>query len=163
MSTDSPPHEAPDGSSPATILAPSPVLTVIAFLVGVGIEQVVPTALLSWRANLAVGLLLGGVGALLFGGALWTMRTHGKHPAHSDEPPELITDGPFRYSRNPIYVGHSLIHVGASFLIDSAWPLITLLPLLWYLRRVVVNEEARLRALFGDEYERYCRTVRRWL
>jgi len=102
-------------------------------------------------------------GGLMFGGALWTMKTHDKHPSHSDDPPEVITDGPFRYSRNPIYVGHSLAHVGASFLVNSLWPLVTLVPLLLYLRRVVEREEARLRALFGDAYERYCQEVRRWL
>ena len=103
------------------------------------------------------------VGGLLFGGALWTMRAHDKHPSHADEPPELITEGPFRYSRNPIYVGHTLVHIGASVVLNSVWPLVTLLPLLGYLRRVVQREEARLEALFGTDYVRYQRRVRRWL
>jgi protein-S-isoprenylcysteine O-methyltransferase Ste14 len=129
----------------------------------VGIEQVWPSELFSWAWNLPVGVVLIAGGGVLFGGALWTMRGRGKHPSHSDEPPELITDGPFRYSRNPIYVGHSLVHVGGSVLVDSVWPLVTLVPLLFYLRHVVRQEEARLEALFGEQYDRYRQRVRRWL
>lgn len=152
-----------DEAPPGTILAPSPILTAVAFLIGVGIEQVWPTALLPWVGNLVVGIPLVGVGSLLFGGAIRTMQVHDKHPSHADEPPEVIRDGPFRYSRNPIYVGHSLVHVGASFLINSLWPILTLVPLLLYLQRVVQREEKRLQSLFGEAYDRYRQEVRRWL
>jgi len=152
-----------DDPPSGTILAPSPLLTLVAFLVGVGLEQVWPSSLLPWHWNLSVGLVAITGGGLLFGGALWTMRNHGKHPSHADKPPAVITEGPFRFSRNPIYVGHSLIHVGASFSIDSVWPLVTLVPVLLYLRRVVEREEARLEALFGEAYDRYRQNVRRWL
>lgn len=152
-----------DAVPPGDILAPSPLLTLVAFLIGVGIDQVVPVGLLPDPWTLVIGTPLVVGGGLLFGGALWTMRAHDKHPAHSDEPPALITEGAFRYSRNPIYVGHSLVHVGAGVLLNSVWPIVTLVPLLWYLRRVVRREEARLQALFGQEYERYREDVRRWL
>lgn len=148
---------------PGTILAPSPILTLVAFLIGIGIEQIWVTVLLPWIGTLIVGVPLVVVGSLLFGGAIWTMRAHDKHPSHSEDPPEVIRDGPFRYSRNPIYVGHSLVHVGASVLVNSLWPLVTLVPLLVYLRRVVQREETRLKALFGEAYDQYRRDVRRWL
>lgn len=112
---------------------------------------------------MAVGLALIASGGWLFGAALWWMQAHGKHPSHSDEPEELITEGPFRWSRNPIYVGHSLVHAGGAFLIGSLWPLLTLVPVVLYLNRVIQREEARLRALFGEAYDRYCQRVRRWL
>ena len=158
-------HDGPSNAAPpGDILAPSPLLTLGAFLVGVGIDQGVPVGLyLSGAGPFLLGVPLIVVGVLLFGGALWTMRAYDKHPAHSYEPPSLITDGPFQYSRNPIYVGHSLMHVGASVLLNSIWPIVMLVPLLWYLRRVVQREEARLEALFGAEYDRYRDNVRRWL
>lgn len=152
-------NEAP----PGTILAPSPILTVVAFLIGIGIEWAWATSLLPWVGNLTVGVPLVVAGSLLFGGAIRTMQGHDKHPSHSDEPPDVIREGPFQYSRNPIYVGHSLVHVGACFLINSLWPLVTLVPLLLYLRRVVQREERRLQSLFGEEYDRYRQEVRRWL
>jgi len=159
----SPPAAADDEVPPATILAPSPLLTLAAFLLGLGLEFLWPTQLLPWTWNWGLGipLLLGG--GLLFGGALTVMRNHGKHPSHSDTPPSLITEGPFRYSRNPIYAGHSLVHAGASFLVGSAWALLSLLPVVLYLNGVIEREEARLKALFGADYDRYCQKVRRWL
>jgi protein-S-isoprenylcysteine O-methyltransferase Ste14 len=163
MTDPGPPGDADDEVPPGTILAPSPLLTLAAFLVGVAVEWAWPTRLLSWAWNLVVGGLLVVGGGLLFGGALWTMRRHGKHPSHTDEPPALITDGPFRYSRNPIYAGHSLMHAGASFLVGSVWPLLTLVPVVLYLQRVIEREEARLDALFGEAYDRYRADVRRWL
>jgi len=159
-----PETEASSGESPpGQILAPSPLLTLGAFLLGVAVEQMVPSRLLPAIWNWSLGGVLIGAGGLLFGGALWTMRQHDKHPSHADEPPALITDGPFRYSRNPIYVGHSLAHLGGSFLVDSLWPILTLVPVCLYLRHVVRQEEAHLRSRFGEKYEQYCRGVRRWL
>ncbi|MFB6097956.1 MAG: isoprenylcysteine carboxylmethyltransferase family protein [Salinibacter sp.] len=152
-----------DEPPPGEILAPSPLLTLGAFLVGLGIDQVIPLGVLPWPWNLPLGCVLVVGGGLLFADALRTMRAHDKHPSHADEPPELITEGVYQYSRNPIYVGHSIAHVGASLLLNTLWPIVTLLPLLGYLRRVVRQEEARLEALFGQEYERYREEVRRWL
>jgi protein-S-isoprenylcysteine O-methyltransferase Ste14 len=130
------PTEAPrssnesDAAPPGTILAPSPILTLVAFLLGIGIEQIwASTLLLSWTWTLVVGLPLVVGGSLLFGSAIRTMRAHDKHPSHSDAPPEVIRAGSYQYSRNPIYVGHSLVHVGASVLVNSVWPLVTLVPL----------------------------------
>lgn len=154
-----PSDEVPHGE----IIAPSPLITLVAFLVGVGIDWLVPIGLCPWPWNLPIGgvLLVGGL--LLFGAALRTMQAHDKHPAHSAEPPTLIREGVFQYSRNPIYVGHSIAHVGGSFLLNSVWPLVTLVPVLVYLRGVIQQEEARLAALFGQDYDRYRDEVRRWL
>jgi len=158
------PQGASNSAPPGDILAPSPLLTLGVFAAGLGIEQGIPAAIFPVGSlPFVVGTPFVLVGGLLFGGALWTMRAHDKHPSHADEPPELITEGPFRYSRNPIYVGHTLVHIGASVVLNSVWPLVTLLPLLGYLRRVVQREEARLEALFGTDYVRYQRRVRRWL
>ncbi|WP_158705132.1 methyltransferase family protein [Salinibacter altiplanensis] len=164
LGEEGPTDEAPTGEAPpGTILAPSPLLTLGAFLVGLSVEWIWPVGLLPWAWNLGIGTVLLAGGALLFGGALRTMRSRGKHPSHADEPPELITAGPFWWSRNPIYTGHSLIHLGASFVADSFWPILTLVPILLYLQRVIGREETRLESLFGTRYERYCQEVRRWL
>lgn len=76
----------------------------------------------------------------------------------------LITDGPFRFSRNPIYIGYTLLYLGVAFWVNSVWPL-GLLPLvLWLMHRVVITrEEAYLEGRFGDVYRAYRRRVRRWL
>ena len=87
------PTEAPrssnesDAAPPGTILAPSPILTLVAFLLGIGIEQIwASTLLLSWPWMLVLGFPLVVGGSLLFGSAIRTMRAHDKHPSHSDAP-----------------------------------------------------------------------------
>jgi protein-S-isoprenylcysteine O-methyltransferase Ste14 len=76
----------------------------------------------------------------------------------------LLTRGPFRYSRNPLYVGLILVYVGIALLYDSGWALL-LLPaaalLLHY--GAVLPEERYLEAKFGDEYRAYKTRVRRWV
>jgi protein-S-isoprenylcysteine O-methyltransferase Ste14 len=165
MSSQPDPHGETDDQRvrPGTILAPSPVLAVIAFGVGVGIDQLEHVGTLPRSWNLLVGSLLVAAGISLFVGATLAMRRIETTPAHDDESPELLTEGVFRYSRNPTYLGQSLAYVGASLLLDSLWPLVTLVPLLWYLDRVIEREEAYLEAAFGDEFHQYCDSVRRWL
>lgn len=148
---------------PGGILAPSPVLALIAFAVGIGFDQIVHIGTLIQPWNLPIGGLLVIVGVALFVGAILAMRSIETTPAHDNESPELLTEGVFQYSRNPIYLGQSLAYVGASLLLDSLWPLATLLPLLWYLNRVIGREEAYLEAAFGEEFDQYRDSVRRWL
>ena len=77
---------------------------------------------------------------------------------------ELVTDGAYRYTRNPMYVGFTLVFIGAAFIRDSMWPLI-LLPLILGLLYLLVirREEAYLADAFGEQYAAYCRQVRRWV
>ena len=73
-------------------------------------------------------------------------------------------DGPFRFSRNPIYVGDWFIFAGVALLLETGWPLV-FAPLIWAMLRygVIRHEEAHLQAKFGDEYSAYKARVRRWL
>lgn len=75
----------------------------------------------------------------------------------------LVTDGPFRYSRNPMYVSLTLGYLGVTLLMNSFWPLVLLPTVLLTLRFwVIAREEAHLTEVFGDGYAAYCRRVRRW-
>jgi len=76
----------------------------------------------------------------------------------------LITDGPFRLSRNPVYIGYTLLYLGVGFWVNSAWPLVLLPLVLWLMHRLVIaREEAYLDHRFGDAYREYQQRVRRWL
>jgi protein-S-isoprenylcysteine O-methyltransferase Ste14 len=76
---------------------------------------------------------------------------------------ELVTDGAYRFTRNPMYVGFTLVFVGAAFIRDSVWPLIVLPFILGLLYLLVIRrEEAYLADAFGEQYASYCRRVRRW-
>jgi protein-S-isoprenylcysteine O-methyltransferase Ste14 len=76
----------------------------------------------------------------------------------------LITGGPFRWSRNPMYVGLSVVYLGVSVLVGSAWPLVLLGVPLGFLRLFTIPvEEQSMREAFGPEYLAYATRVRRWL
>jgi len=76
----------------------------------------------------------------------------------------LITVGPYRYSRNPIYLSLLLIHLGIGIWINSGWVLCSALPCLPILDRWLIGREERyLAQRFGAEYRRYAARVRRWI
>jgi protein-S-isoprenylcysteine O-methyltransferase Ste14 len=76
----------------------------------------------------------------------------------------LLEHGPYRYSRNPLYIALSTVLLGFSFLLNNTWLLLGVPVLLFVLdRTVVTKEEQYLRARFGERYIFYSRKVRRWL
>jgi|SRR3981081_675077 protein-S-isoprenylcysteine O-methyltransferase Ste14 len=110
-----------------------------------------------------------GVGALVIGVILvaWGMVTFRRArtaiiPIHSAS--RLVIEGPYRYTRNPMYTGMTIAYIGLAALMDSAWPLIVLpLVLIALVRMVISREEAYLSYAFGVEYSAYQARVRRWL
>ena len=108
-------------------------------------------------ATLAVGIVLMGSAGIQF----WR-----KHTSMIPYTPTtaLIQRGPFRFSRNPIYLADALCYVGIAILFNSAWPLLLLpLVLLVVHRGVILREERYLERKFGDEYSSYKLRVRCWL
>jgi protein-S-isoprenylcysteine O-methyltransferase Ste14 len=76
----------------------------------------------------------------------------------------IVRTGPYRFSRNPIYVAFSLFHLGLALWVDSAWLLATLLGAVALVHGVVIPREERyLERRFGAEYLAYKASVRRWV
>ena len=75
----------------------------------------------------------------------------------------LIASGPFRLSRNPLYLAGALLHSGVALVANAFWPLLFLLPALVVVNNLIKREEEYLSRRFGLEYEAYSRRVRRWL
>jgi len=84
-------------------------------------------------------------------------------PAPFDPPRRLVVRGPYRFVRNPMYIGAALALAGAALFYGS-WPLLGYMGLFLLITHLFVRlyEEPVLRRLFGTEYEEYCRVVRRW-
>lgn len=82
----------------------------------------------------------------------------------SGHPSRLVLDGPYRFTRNPMYLALVLSYVGLCLQLGLLWA-VALLPLPWLAlqRYVIPFEEARLRNEFGRQYSAYCARVRRWL
>jgi protein-S-isoprenylcysteine O-methyltransferase Ste14 len=112
----------------------------------------------------ALGWLLIAVFAVWNGWALWTIGRNRTALLPGGSTTTLIESGPFRWSRNPLYVGLLVASAGLSLVAASLWALVAL-PLEWALLTwgAVVPEERYLEAKFGAAYTDYTRRVRRWL
>jgi protein-S-isoprenylcysteine O-methyltransferase Ste14 len=109
-----------------------------------------------------------GVAVLLLGlvalPALRQFIRAGTHPEPWKPTTALVTDGPYRFSRNPMYLGFTFIYLGVACWVNTAWPVV-LLPLVLLVMQygVILREEAYLERKFGEEYRAFRRRVRRWL
>jgi protein-S-isoprenylcysteine O-methyltransferase Ste14 len=111
-----------------------------------------------------VGIVIVVVGFGLSAASILQFVRHGTHPDPSKPSTTLITTGPYRYSRNPIYLAYSLMHFGIALWAAKAWLLITLLLAVALIQfGVVVREEEYLGRRFGESYLQYKGSVRRWL
>jgi protein-S-isoprenylcysteine O-methyltransferase Ste14 len=80
------------------------------------------------------------------------------------EPTTLVTDGPYRFSRNPLYLSLALLLLGAAIYFGSLTSFLVIPVFVWAVNRSFIRpEEARLATVFGDSYRDYCHRVRRWL
>jgi protein-S-isoprenylcysteine O-methyltransferase Ste14 len=114
--------------------------------------------------RVAVGLAVVALGVAEGAWALVSMRRTRQDPDPRTPSPELIPDGPYRYTRNPMYAGMTLIQAGIGAALGNLWILLLLVPTLLILQRAVIEkEEAYLERRFGDSYRRYRASVRRWL
>ncbi len=76
----------------------------------------------------------------------------------------LVTDGPYRYTRNPGYLALTLLYLGVGFLLGSVYVVVLVTPAILVMNVAVVRkEEEHLEARFGEEYLHYKASVRRWL
>jgi len=127
---------------------------VVGIAVGFALERVHP-----WR----VGRRSGGWALIAAGGIVIVSAVRAAATNDLARPERLVTSGPYALSRNPMYVGWSLIHLGVGLAARSVWVVGTV-PLAGVLiHRDVLGEERRLEEKFGDAYRHYRDTVRRYL
>ena len=125
----------------------------------------------AWPVRLvsrAVGGPLGGTAVLvavaLFLWAVRTFRTTGTPVPGNRPTTTIVRRGPYRWSRNPIYLSFSLLQLGVAFWINSLWLFITLIPAVVLMSFVVIpREEHYLERSFPSDYLPYKASVRRWL
>ncbi|OWY69023.1 isoprenylcysteine carboxyl methyltransferase [cyanobacterium TDX16] len=116
----------------------------------------------------AVSVLLGGtvvlVAVALFLWAVRTFRIAGTPVPGNRPTTTIVHTGPYRYSRNPIYLSFSLLQLGIAFWVNSLWLLVTLIPAVALMSFVVIpREEHYLESRFPSDYLPYKASVRRWL
>ena len=114
------------------------------------------------RRIISLPLIIGGL--LLDGAAAGYFRRLGTAVEPWKPSTVLATNGLYRFSRNPIYLGFAITYAGLAIAMDSVLILVLLIPCLWVVDRFVIRREERyLAAKFGADYDAYRARVRRWL
>ena len=148
------------------IRVPVPWVFVLTYLAGVGLEYAWPLgwAIAALPGARIVGVALLSVGAALAGWGLLTFRRARTTTVPGQASSQLVTWGPFRFTRNPMYVGLIVAYLGEAGVLQQVWPLLLLPLTVAYLNWVVIPvEESKLTEVFGVAYEQYRGHVRRWL
>jgi len=148
----------------ANVIALPPLIYGASLLLGIVIHLMFPISFLPGSVGGWLGGLLILLSILIVGSAFRALG-RAKTPFDVHQPTvAIVTDGAFRYSRNPMYLSLTLLYLGLTSLINSLWMLLLVVPLIVVMQRgVVEREEQYLEGKFGEEYLRYKMRVRRWI
>ena len=140
------------------------MLYVAGFLLGLALDALIPIP----SPPMAVVLAAGAIGIAgwlaLDGAAMLLFRRAGTSVAPMRPTTALVTSGPYRFTRNPMYVGMASLYVGVAIPLGAIWSLAFLPAVLLAVDRIAIQREERyLEAEFGEEYRAYKGRVRRWL
>lgn len=148
----------------AGAVAPPPLVFLGGFILGMVINFFLPIPILRDISIQLFGVVPLVLGIWLLASANITLRRRKTPPEPWKPSVELVQDGPYRLTRNPIYLSFAIIYVGASFIFNSAFALIMLIPVMIIFERgQIPREEHYLKERFGEEYDRYKAKVRRWV
>jgi protein-S-isoprenylcysteine O-methyltransferase Ste14 len=115
-----------------------------------------------FQGPIAVLLILAGLGSAAAG--FFTFKSRGAPVRPGSDPTQLVLSGPYRVTRNPIYLGLLLISIGCFFAVQSLWFVVPPILFFWVINfRLIPFEEQLMKEHFGAEYETYRQRVRRWL
>lgn len=144
-----------------------PILIAAAVLVGQAVDRASEGAMQALAAFPGAAALGGAIVVLALANDLWcaaTLRRHETTIMPHRPASRLATDGPFRWSRNPIYVSHVAVVFGLGLLLGSPFTmLLTPLLALGLHSLSILPEERHLLGKFGDDYRAYMARTRRWL
>lgn len=155
-----------DRHDSAGVIAPPPVLFGSALIIALLLNALRPLAIARTLNGLlwAVAVASIGTGLMLSIAVVRAFRAAGTPVTPRRGTARVVSTGPYRYSRNPDYIGQMLMYLGIALLMDSWWPFVLLpLVLVTVQRGVIRREERYLESKFGDEYRDYMARVRRWL
>ncbi|WP_200342220.1 methyltransferase [Rhodovibrio sodomensis] len=143
---------------------PPPAIYAGAFAIGCGLHWLLPWSAFAGPSRWLLAAALGLPAVAL---ALWALLTF-RRADTAIEPwapaRNLVTHGPYAYTRNPMYVSLTLLTAGAAVALDLPWALL-LVPVAVLVtdRYVIAREEVHLSHMFGAAYRSYCARTRRWL
>lgn len=144
------------------VKVPPPVWFLLCVGVAWGLERLLPLRIAPPVLEFGFAVMLLGFGLILAALVVMLVARTDPRPHTADQ--ALVTHGPFRVSRNPIYLGLLVIAAGIALTSGSLWAWLAVAALFGLLDRLVIaKEEAYLMARFGKDYADYAARVRRWM
>ena len=149
----------------AQVIIRPPLAWALAVIVGLALDWLLPSPFLPFGLPAALlGAMVFVIALALFAWAIITITRAGSSVPTNRPTTTIVDTGPFRFTRNPIYMGMFLGLIGLAIGFDNLWLLVTLVPFVLVIRYgVVAREEVYLERKFGDVYRGYRSRVRRWL
>ena len=149
----------------ARVRFPPPLVFVVWLSLGVLMQRMLPCAAAIKPLTRALSAATVGLGAIaLLVSTLSLFKQSGQNPAPWTPSESLIARGPYRYSRNPMYVGMTLLQVAIGLALNNVWVVVLAAPALLIIHFVaVIPEETYLATRLGEPYLRYKATVRRYI
>jgi len=140
-----------------------PIIFLCAILLGIALNRAWPLHFVSPSIRL-LGPIVTGCAVMLFLLSYREFRRAGTSVQGSKRSTVIVRTGPYRFSRNPIYLAFILFVLGLSVWLNNLWLLVTLVPAVGLIAMVVIPREERfLERNFKDQYSSYKARVRRWL
>ena len=154
-----------DDTDTANVIIRPPIALALAIVAGLALDWLHPLPFVPALLPRAwLGVAIFATGFALFAWAIVTIRRSGTNVETSKPTTAIVTDGPYRFTRNPIYLGMILGLTGLAVGFDSLWLIATLVVFYGVLRYgVIAREEAYLERKFGAAYLEFKSRVRRWL
>jgi protein-S-isoprenylcysteine O-methyltransferase Ste14 len=142
-----------------------PPYILLAFLVaGLALDMMWPAPVLPGTAQFYVGPVLIAAGVGLMASAVRRFNAAGTNVPTPLPATAIVTGGPYRFTRNPIYASMAIGFVGVAVTVDSLWLMAIVVPFMTVIHFGVVKREERyLENKFGAAYGRYRASVRRWI
>ncbi len=159
-------QETPETSSEerGSVRFPPPLVYLAGLCLGAVLERIWPTPDLPTP----VAVVVAAIAVFLFvaldfrSAALFAKKRTGIAPWHPST--VLVTEGPYRFTRNPMYLGMALLYLGMSLAFGLLWAAAALVPVIVVVDRAVIQrEEPYLASKHGAAYEAYRKRVRRWI
>jgi protein-S-isoprenylcysteine O-methyltransferase Ste14 len=148
----------------AGVIVPPPLIYFAFFLFAVALHRLLPLPRLAGPAFRLTAALLALAWLLLTIPSIQRFHAAGTHVLPTRPATALVTTGPYRYTRNPLYLGMLFLYVAAACWSGLLWPLLLLPVLVWTMTVAVIHREERyLSRTFGAAYRNYQSRVRRWL
>ena len=157
-----------DARDTAAVIAPPPLIYAGFLLLGIALNYGWPMAIVggdfSREIRFAVAAALGAIGIAIGIAGFLQFRRAGTDVRPDRPTTALVTDGLYRYSRNPLYLSQTLVYVAIALAADDWWAFVMVVPTVLLIHTgVIAREEAYLERKFGDAYRAYKTRVRRWL